>query len=444
MSTNGPIADLTKYGVPGIDQVPFGIHVCHFYRAREDLIDALVPYFAAGLGNNENCVWVTPFSTDETAAALGKVLSGVDAMLDKGQMQIFDAKTWHASTKGMDEKGVVQFWLHEEEKALTRGYQGLRSAVDTSSCLYVDDWDTLMDYEGAVSDAIRDRRILMLCSYDAQKCQATSVLEAVRTHQHALDRRDVNWEIDSLIREEALRTMRSRLERATQLATVAEVSAAIAHEVNQPLAAVVANASACLRWLSAVPPNLERARLTAERIARDANSASEVVNRVRALFKQSTLAAIPLNLNEVIEEVRQLMLDEISGGNVSIETDLERDLPRTLADRVQMQQVIVNLVHNGIEAMEATMHVPKILSIRSRREGIHHVRVEVCDRGSGLQDPENAFKPFFTTKKTGMGMGLAICRSIIEAHQGRLWATQNEGCGATLCFTLPVLSSALQ
>lgn len=436
------IADLTSYGVPGVDKVPFGIHVCHFYRAREDLVDALVPYFAAGLGNNESCVWISPFPADEGAAALGRALK-LDAMLDKGQLQIFDANTWHASTKGMDKDAFVQFWLHEEEKALKKGYRGLRSALNTGS-LQVDDWDTLMDYEGAVGDAIRDRRILMLCTYDAQKCQATGVLEAVRTHQHTLDRRDVNWEIDSLVREDALRTMRARLEHATRLATVAELSAAIAHEVNQPLAAVAANASACHRWLSAVPPNLERARLAAERIERDANSAGEVVNRVRALFKHAARATVPLNLNEVVKEVRQLMVDEVAAGGVSIETDLERDLPRTLADRVQMQQVIVNLVRNGIEAMEATVDVPKVLWIRSRSEGIQHVRVEVCDYGSGLQDPENAFKPFFTTKKGGMGMGLAICRSIIEAHQGQLWATQNQGRGATFCFRLPIASSEVQ
>jgi C4-dicarboxylate-specific signal transduction histidine kinase len=443
MSDASLTADLTKYGVPGIDKVPFGIHVCHFYRGREDLVDALVPYFAAGLHNNERCVWVTPFSTEEAASALGRELTGIDAMVDRGQMQIFDAKTWHTRTQGMDESAIVQFWLQEEQNALTKGYQGLRSAVNTSS-LYVEDWDTLMNYEGAVSESIRDRRILMLCSYDAQKCQATSVLEAVRTHQHALDRRDVNWEIDSVIREEALRAMRARLEHATQLATVAELSAAIAHEVNQPLAAVVTNASACLRWLSAEPPNLERARLTSERMLRDANAASEVINGVRALFKQSTPATSPVKLNEVIEEVFQLMLAEASGGGVTIETNLERDLPRTLADRVQMQQVIVNLVRNGIEAMEGMIDVPKLLSIRARREGGQHVRVEVCDRGRGLQDPENAFKPFFTTKKSGMGMGLAICRSIVEAHRGHLWAMQNEGWGATFCFTLPILSGEIQ
>ena len=443
MSAHNPIAALTKYGVPGIDKVPFGIHVCHFYRAREDLIDALVPYFAAGLSNNERCVWITPFSSDEAAAALRSVPSGLDAMLSKGQMQIIDPKSWHPGTQKTDENAVVRFWLNEEERALSKGYRGLRGAVDTSS-LYIEDWDTLMDYEGAVGDAIRDRRILMLCSYDAHRCQATSVLEAVRTHQHALDRRDVNWEMDSLIREETLRTMRARLEHATQLATVAELSAAIAHEVNQPLSAVVSDASACLRWLRADPPNLERVRLSAERIVRDANSAAEVVNGVRALFKQSAPSMVPLNINEVIEEVRQLVLEEVSGGNISIETDLQRDLPRTLVDRVQLQQVLVNLVRNGIEAMEATSHVPKLLSVRSRREGNDYLCVEVCDRGSGLQDPENAFRPFFTTKKNGMGMGLAICRSIIEAHHGRLWVTPNEGWGATFCFSLPVLCSELQ
>src|SRR5438105_160334 len=271
MSAGTLSAEFTRYGVPGIDEVPFGIHVCHFYRAPQDLVDTLVPYFAAGLRNNERCFWVSPFSTDEATAALGGALTVLDTMLAKGQLRIFDAKSWHASTKGMDKNSVVQFWLKEEQQALTNGYKGLRSAVNPNS-LYVDDWDNLMDYEGAISDAIRNRRILMLCSYDAHACQATGVLEAVRTHEHALDRRDVNWQIDSLIREESLRTMRARLEHATRIATVAELSAAIAHEVNQPLAAVSNNASACLRWLSAEPPNLERARLAAERMARDANS----------------------------------------------------------------------------------------------------------------------------------------------------------------------------
>jgi PAS domain S-box-containing protein len=244
--------------------------------------------------------------------------------------------------------------------------------------------------------------------------------------------------------EEALNAMRARLTHATQLATVAQLSAAIAHEVNQPLAAIAANAGACHRWLSAAPPNLERAQLTAERIVRDANAASDVVSRVRSLFKQSAPTATLLNFNEVIAEVRNLMLDEDSSRSVQIETNLQPDLPSILADRVQMQQVLVNLARNGIEAMGATQDMPKVLSIRSRRDGTSNIHVEVCDRGIGLQDTEKVFEPFFTTKGSGMGMGLAICRSIIEAHQGRLWATRNDDRGTTFRFTLPIIASDAQ
>lgn len=240
--------------------------------------------------------------------------------------------------------------------------------------------------------------------------------------------------------DEALARARAELARAARLATVAELSAAIAHEVNQPLAAVAANAAACHRWLSAATPNFDRARVSAERMVRDAKSACEVVDRVRALFKQSEPSASALDLNEVIEEVRRLVLDEVAGRSVSIETDLQQDLPRILADRVQIQQVLVNLVRNGIEAMETTTDAPRLLLIRSKSEGTEYARVEVSDRGGGLRDPESAFKPFFTTKKTGMGMGLAICRSIIVAHQGQLSVTRNEAAGATFSFQLPVAS----
>src|SRR5262249_13871640 len=154
--------------------------------------------------------------------------------------------------------------------------------------------------------------------------------------------------------EETMRTMRSRLARASQLATVAQLSASIAHEVNQPLAAVVANAGTCLRWLSTEPPNLQRARLMAERIVRDGTAAADGVNRVRALFNQSRSTGKPLNLNEIVSEVRDLLLVDHSGGDLVIEVDLDRDLPLILADRVQMQQVIFNLARNGLEAMETT------------------------------------------------------------------------------------------
>jgi PAS domain S-box-containing protein len=253
----------------------------------------------------------------------------------------------------------------------------------------------------------------------------------------------VDIEVETRMQDE-LRSAQAKLSRASQAAGLAELSASIAHEVNQPLAAVIANSHACQRWLSTEPPNLQRARVTLERIIRDANGAAEVVCGIRALFKQAVSTRDAINLNEVITEVCKLIGDDVAKKNIGIEIDLERNLPSTLVDRVQMQQVLVNLTRNGIDAMESSTEHPKSLLIRSRRDGIDKVLVEVRDRGSGVEDVERIFEPFFTTKENGMGMGLAICRSIIEAHDGHLWATKSEPRGTTFTFTLPAYSGVSQ
>jgi PAS domain S-box-containing protein len=258
------------------------------------------------------------------------------------------------------------------------------------------------------------------------------------------DGRIVQWfgfchDIDDQIHaEEALRRASDRLAQATRAASLAELSASIAHEVNQPLAAIVANSYACHRWLSAEPPNIERAKITAERIIRDANSAADVVSRIRALFRQAPQARPSEDVNRVISEVCQLMGDEVAAKHIRIEADLEPSLPVVALDRVQVQQVFVNLIRNGIESMDAALDGDRALQIRSRRDGFDAVRVEVRDAGTGFKDANRAFEPFFTTKQHGMGMGLAICRSIIESHGGRLWMANNETRGATVAFTLPL------
>jgi signal transduction histidine kinase len=232
-----------------------------------------------------------------------------------------------------------------------------------------------------------------------------------------------------------------KLAHATQAASLAELSASIAHEVNQPVAAIVANSQACYRWLSAAPPNIERAKITAERIARDANSAADIVNRIRTLFRRAPQARLPQDLNCLISEVCRLMADEIAQKNIRIRTTLEPGLPSLTLDRVQVQQVFVNLIQNGIEAMDAVDDGERALEIRSCRDGLDSIRVEVCDAGTGFKDAERAFEPFFTTKQNGMGMGLAICRSIVESHGGRLWAVNNSAHGATVAFTLPLAAN---
>jgi signal transduction histidine kinase len=193
-----------------------------------------------------------------------------------------------------------------------------------------------------------------------------------------------------------------------------------------------------LRWLSAEVPNIARARDAAERTIRDGNAAAEVVSGIRALFKRAPGAGTLLDINDVIDEVCQLLSDEASRRKAHIEMDLEARLPPTMADRTQIQQVLLNLARNGLDAMEQTADPFRALLIRTRCKDPATILIEVCDHGDGLADSEKIFEPFFTTKKKGMGMGLAICRSIVEAHEGRLWAAQNEGKGATFSFTLPV------
>jgi PAS domain S-box-containing protein len=242
--------------------------------------------------------------------------------------------------------------------------------------------------------------------------------------------------------EEALRSSQARLSRAIQTATVGEFAAAIAHEINQPLAAVVTNGQACLRWLAAQPPGMAKAHEAAERIVRDGKEAGEVVRRIRTLFKQAAVEKIELDLNEVIGEVLHLLNGETARRRVAVETDLGPDLAPVAGDRVQLQQVVFNLLLNGIEAMDSVVDGPKKLFICSKRPTPETVLVEVRDSGIGVKDPDKIFDAFFTTKENGMGMGLAICRSIIDAHHGRLWAASGEGSGTTFSFSLPVQATA--
>ena len=248
---------------------------------------------------------------------------------------------------------------------------------------------------------------------------------------------DVN---DNREMEEALRSTRRKLSAAMQIATVAEMSASIAHEINQPLASVVTNAHASQTWLSHDPPNLERAQATLERIIRDGHSAAEVVRRIRALFKQAAPVKAPLDINQIVTEVLRVLSDELRDNSIVVETELAVDLPRIVGDHVQIQQTLINLVHNATEAMAGLIGRPKSLVVKSRREG-DHLLVEVRDFGAGIKDPTLVFEPFFTTKESGMGMGLSISRSIVEAHGGRIWATANEDAGTTISFTLPLASN---
>jgi PAS domain S-box-containing protein len=239
--------------------------------------------------------------------------------------------------------------------------------------------------------------------------------------------------------EEALRKAQAELAHVARVSTLGELGASIAHEISQPLAAIVADAHACLNWLAADHPHIDGVREALASIATDGHRAAEVIGRIRALCRRTDPRREPLNLNDVVREVVLLARHEVLGHRVSLRTELASGLPAVLGDRVQLQQVMINLVINGMEAMAAVTDRPRELLIRSQHEA-DQVVLAVQDSGVGI-DADNVqrlFDAFFTTKASGMGMGLSISRSIIEDHGGRLWAAQNAGPGATFQFSLPM------
>lgn len=237
----------------------------------------------------------------------------------------------------------------------------------------------------------------------------------------------------------ALQDARAELAHVNRLTTLGELTASVAHEVNQPIAGVVANADAALRWLASRPPKIEEARQALEGIVEDGKRTGEIVTRIRALFKKMPARRERLDINEIILEVVALTRSEVERNDIALHTQLSNDLPIISGDRIQLQQVILNLILNAVEAISAVGKGSRDLNIGTEKDDSKGVHVAVRDSGAGVESKslESLFEPFYTTKPGGMGMGLSICRSIVAAHGGRVWASRNPGPGATFHFTLP-------
>ncbi len=239
--------------------------------------------------------------------------------------------------------------------------------------------------------------------------------------------------------QEALNTAQSALAHAMRVATLGELTASIAHEVNQPLAAIVTNGEAALRWLGRAEPDLQEARDALERVIKDGRRASEVIRRIRSLSRKGEQKKAPLDIDEVLDESLALVQRELSGRGIAVHRGLAGDLPPVSADRIQLQQVFINLIMNAIQAMDSVARTERTLALSSFVGEDGAVNVQVRDSGPGLdgEAEKHLFNAFFTTKSSGMGMGLSICRSIVEAHDGRIWAKRNDGSGMTFQLSIP-------
>jgi PAS domain S-box-containing protein len=262
------------------------------------------------------------------------------------------------------------------------------------------------------------------------------LIEVVGTHVDVTERKRAEEE------HERLRQLEGELAHINRATTMGELTASLAHEVNQPITAAMTNANTCVRWLAGEPPRIEQAREAAKRIVKETNRAGEIISRIRLLFKKSSPQHDLVNINEVISDIVLLVHNEAARHNVSVRTELDASLLEVMGDRVQLHQVLMNLVINSIEAMKV-VDGKREVTLSSRRDAGNELLISVSDTGVGLPpDTDAIFNAFFTTKAEGTGMGLAISRSIIESHGGRLWATSNSGRGAIFHFTLPTTSEA--
>jgi C4-dicarboxylate-specific signal transduction histidine kinase len=474
---------LRQTGISVVGDVPWGTHFFLFHETAEDLIDACVPYIRAGLENQELCIWVIadPLTEEEVRYCLKHAIRGFDDYFEKGSMEIVRGREWYMTGNELDLARVTRGWKQRMDRALNGGYAGFRLSADTA-WLDKRDWKEFCEYEKEVNESIGDTQMLALCTYPLQGAAATEILDVTHTHQFAVARRKKKWELmesselkqakaeilklnnnlehrvlertkqlaavnEELRREmgerqraeEALRTAHAELAHVSRVTAMGELAASIAHEVTQPLTGIVTNGNACLHWLAADPPNIEKARTTVKRIIRDGDRAGEVIRDIRALVKKAPPRQEPVDLNDLISRTLALANNEIGRNQIQVQTELAADLPSVTGDRVQLQQVLLNLIVNAIEAM-SSIGGARMLTIKSENlQDRKSVAIAVRDSGVGFdsQGAKRLFDAFFTTKPQGMGIGLSICHNIIESHGGQLRGANNMDHGATFEFTLP-------
>jgi C4-dicarboxylate-specific signal transduction histidine kinase len=473
---------LRNTGIEPVGEMPWGTHFCYFYETRDDLLETLLPFFKAGLEAGEFCAWVVsePLTEEEVWQALDRAVPGLDRYVSDQSIEVLRARDVYLAGGEIDLHRITSNWSVKLERALSRGYQGIRVSGNTA-WLEQKHWRDFMEYETELNRGIGDQLMLVLCTYPLTTSGATEFLDVAGTHQFAVAKRRGRWEVvetpqltqakaeiarlnrdleqrvlertteleeaigDQKRASEALQEAQKALAHVTRLTTISELTASLAHEVNQPLAAIVANATASLYWLDHTPPALYEATQAMQLVIRDAQRAGDVIVHARALVKKSDGEKSLVDVDQMIREVLSLVQPEVQKHTVVVEEALAEGLLPVLGDRIRLQQLVLNLIMNGIDAMAEVTARPRRLVIsceRGQGEDGPGVLVGVQDAGVGAaHDLEKLFDPFFTTKRDGLGMGLSIGRSIAQAHGGRLWARRNADHGLTFHLLVPETSN---
>jgi signal transduction histidine kinase len=451
---------LRSTGLDVLGDRPWGSHFCLFFDTKNDLLDILVPYFKTGLANNEFCFWVLadPLTEADARRALSGALSREDRHLIDRHMEFIPCEECYLSDGIFDLDRVSREWGMRLERALSAGYDGIR-VTGSTGWLQTREWRDFWKYEATLNESIVDLPMTVLCTYPLVGSAGCDVLDVTHTHQSAIAKRGGNWEVIETAalkyakeeirrlneeleqrvveRTRELRVAQAELARVERLTTMSQLAASITHEIAQPVSAMVTSGSSCLLWLESAQPNLEEAREAARRVAENGSRVNEVFRSIRSLVQKAEPHVALLDVRNVLEEVLMLARGELQQHDIVVRIELEADLPAIRGDRVQLQQVLLNLIMNAIQAMSDVHDRPHDLVIRCKAQD--GVLIAVEDSGTGLDASvsERIFDSMFTTKTDGMGMGLSISKSIVAAHGGQIWASPGERFGAIFRIALP-------
>ncbi len=455
---------IRKTGIEIIGGVSWGTHLCQFYQTKEDLIDILIPYFKAGLEDNELCIWSTsePLNEREAEEVFKKAVPDFNKYFESRQIEILPHERLLLKNGIFSPKSVLDTWTDKHNQALSRGYDGLRISVNTA-WLEKRDWKNFIDYERKINKIIGKYGIIAICSYPFDKCGASEVIDVISCHQLALVKRAIKWEsietfkstdgylyaanqkrIEQTLQNtyQKLKETQKQLIHASKMVAMGQLAAGISHELNQPLTGIKGFAQALIMDLSDENSSLKE---DLNKILFQADRMDKIIQNIRLFAKKAEFRMQEIDINQPLKDSLMLLTKQLIVHNIRLHTSFDRNLPRIQGDPNQLEQAFINLITNARDAIDNSgnmeggdLHIKTSLS----KEDKKNIVITFKDTGSGIskENLECIFNPFYTTKSSngGMGLGLSIVHLIIKSHKGRIEVESEENTGTTFRIILPV------